>query len=81
MEKWSKMNFKLDEKILSNTLRFSGKTAFLQVTADFVTGAGSEKIIFHLKAFLDEDAKRCKKFFAAQMVYEIYAKNSSLKNS
>ena len=35
-------------RIFSNSLLFSGKTAFLQISVDFLTGL--EKIFFHLKA-------------------------------
>ena len=35
-------------RIFSNTLLFSGKTAFLKISADFVTGF--QKSFFHLKA-------------------------------
>ena len=56
-------------------LTFSGKTAFLQIPADFVTEF--EKFFFYLKALqtkmqIDENS-----FFVAQVVPEIYAKNTS----
>ena len=35
-------------RIFFNSLLFSGKTAFLQISADFVTGF--EKLFLHLKA-------------------------------
>ena len=58
---------------------FSGKTAILQISADFVTGF--ENFFFHLKALqtrmqIDEIF-----FFVAQVVPEIYMKNDRLINS
>ena len=45
-------------RIFSNSLFFSGKTVFLQISADYVTGF--EKLFCHFKSSLDEDANRCK---------------------
>ena len=55
---------------------FSGQTAFLQISADSLTGL--EKLYFHLKALqtrMQIDA------FVAQVVLEISAKNTSFKIS
>ena len=54
---------------------FFGKTAFLQISADFVTGFEN---FFLSESSSDKDAKN---FFVAQVVSEIYAKNKSFKNS
>ena len=48
---------------------FSGKTAFLQISADFVTGF--EKLFFHLKALQTRMQIDVKNFFVAQVVPEI----------
>ena len=51
-------------RIFSNILLFSGKTAFMQISADFVTGfekSSSEKV-----------ANRFKNLSVAQVVPEIY---------
>ena len=66
-------------RIFSNSLLFSGKTAFLQISADFV--AGFEKFVFHLKArqkrvLIDEN-----NFFCSLIGSGEYAKNTSFKNS
>ena len=59
-------------RILFNRLLFSGKTAFLQISADFVTEF--KKIFFHLKARQTRMQIDVKKF-VAQVVPAIYAKN------
>ena len=47
---------------------FSGKTVFLQISADFVTGF--EKLFFHLKGLQTKMY-----FFVAQEIQEIYSKS------
>ena len=49
---------------------FSGKTAFLQISADFVTGALQTRMRINVN-----------NFFVAQVVPEICAKNTSFKDS
>ena len=58
---------------------FSGKTAFLQISADFVTWF--EKFFFHLKALQTRMQIDKNNFFVAQVVPEIYTKNHRLINS
>ena len=65
-------------RIFSNSLLFSGKTAFLSISADFVTRF--EKFFFHLKALPKRMLINVNNFFVAQVVPEINAKNTSLKN-
>ena len=60
-------------------LTFSVKTAFLQILADFVTGF--EKLFFHLKTLQTRIQIDAYNFFVAQVVPEIYAKNTSFKIS
>ena len=66
-------------RIFSNSLLFSGKTAFLQISADFVTGF--QNFFFHLKALQTRMQIDVNNFFVAQVVPDIYAKNISFKNS
>ena len=56
-------------------LTFSGKTAFLKISADF------EKLFLHLKALQTRMQIDVNNVFVAQVVPEIYAKNTSFKNS
>ena len=57
---------------------FSGKTAFLQISADFVTKF--QKLFFYLKALQTRMQIDEKNFFIAQVVSEISAKNTYFKN-
>ena len=66
-------------RIFSNGLLFSGKTAFLPISADFVIRF--EKLFFHLKTLQTRMQIDVNNFFVAQMVPEIYAKNTSFKIS
>ena len=59
--------------IFSNSLLFSGKTEFLQIPADFVTGF--EKLFFHLKGLQTRMQINVNNFFVAKVVPEMYAKN------
>ena len=66
-------------RIFYNSLLFSVKIAFFQISADFVNGF--EKFIFHLKAhqmkmYIDEN-----NFFVAQVFPEIYTISNRLINS
>ena len=65
-------------RIFSNSLLFSGKTALLKISADFVTVFA--KTNFHLKAFQTRMQIDEKTFFVAQVVPEKYAKNTYFKN-
>ena len=56
-------------RIFSDSLLFSGKTVFLQISAVYVTGFETSS---------DKDANN---FFVAQVVSEINAKNTSFKIS
>ena len=58
---------------------FSGKTAFLKISADFVIGF--EKLFLYLKALQTRMQIDENNFFEAQVVAEIYAKNISFKSS
>ena len=66
-------------RIFSNSLLFSVKTAFLQISADFVTGF--EKFLFHLKALQTKMQIDVNNFFVPQVVPEIYTINNRLINS
>ena len=62
--------------IFSNTLLFSVKTPFLQVSADFV--AGFEKLLAYVKALQTRIKIYEIKFFVALVVSEICTKNNRL---
>ena len=67
-------------RIFSNSLLFSAKTAFLQISADFVTGF--KKFFFHLKALQTRMQVDVNDFFQLKWFRRyIYAKNPSFKNS
>ena len=66
-------------RIFSNSLLFSVKTAFLLISADFVTGF--EKFLFRLKALQPKMQINVKKIFVAQVVPEIYTIQIHLINS
>ena len=75
----------MDEKKFSNLSKwrifqipyFFLATAFLQISAYFVIGF--EKLFFHLKALQTRMQIDENNFFVAQVVPEIYAKNTSFK--
>ena len=52
-------------RIFFNSLLFSGKTAFLQISAKFATRF--EKIFFSSEISLDKDANRCKTLFCSSI--------------
>ena len=54
--------------IFSDSLLFSGKTAFLQISADF--GTEFEKLFFHLKTFQKRMQIDVKNFFVAGDISE-----------
>ena len=64
--------------IFSNSLLFLAKQRFLKISADFVTGL--QKLFFHLKALQTRMQMDVIHSFVAQVVPEIYAKNTYLKN-
>ena len=66
-------------RIFSNSLLFSGKTAFLQISADFVTEF--EKFFFHQKALQARMHIDVNNFFVAQVVPQKYTKNYRSINS
>ena len=53
-------------QIFSNSLLFSGKTAFLQISADFLTRF--VKFFFHLKDLQKRMQIDVEKFFVAQVI-------------
>ena len=61
-------------RIISNSLLFSVRTAFLQISADLVTGF--EKFLFHLIALQTKMQIDENNFFVAQVVPEIYSRVS-----
>ena len=62
----------------SNSLLFLAKV-FLKILADFLTGF--EKLFFHLKARQTMMQIEVNNLYGAQVVPEIYAKNTSFKIS
>ena len=66
-------------RIFFNSLLFSDKMAFMQISADFVTRF--EKILLHLKDLWTRMYIDVNNFFVAQVVPEIFAKNTSFKIS
>ena len=66
-------------RIFSSSLLLSGKTAFLQISADIVTGL--QEFFFHLKALQTRMQIDFENFFIAKVVPEISVKNTSFKIS
>ena len=65
--------------IFFNSLLFSGKITFFQISADFETGF--KKFLFHLKAHQTRMQIDEINFFVAQVAPVIYAKSKSFKIS
>ena len=65
--------------IFPNSLLFSVKTAFLEISADFATRF--EKNLLHLKALQARMQIAVNTFFVAEVVPEIYPKNNKQLDS